>query len=323
MIERSLWHPVASLAELDAGKPLAIRLLDQPLVVWRDDTHNVHVWADRCPHRGTPLSMGRVVGNHLECAYHGWQFEAGGRCAAIPALPGFMPGAPHAACAYESRVAYGMVFVRLDKGATDLPAITGAPARQIVCGPFDVATSAPRVVENFLDTAHFGFVHEGYLGDRGNVEVPHYEVETTAHGTPVVPHYRAWQPKGAAVAGTGAWVDYRYEVTGPYGALLVKHADAKAGAESFGMWIALWACPVTAESCRAWFTEFTADPHVPDADLIAFQTTIFTQDKPVVESQVPRRLPLAPDAEAHCAADRLSAAYRRYLKQRAITFGVC
>ena len=55
---------------------------------------------------------------------------------------------------------------------------------------------------------------------------------------------------------------------------------------------------------------------------IDFQDTIFGQDRPVLESQRPKRLPLAPDAEVHSAADRISSAYRRYLRDSGITFGV-
>jgi phenylpropionate dioxygenase-like ring-hydroxylating dioxygenase large terminal subunit len=59
-----------------------------------------------------------------------------------------------------------------------------------------------------------------------------------------------------------------------------------------------------------------------DADLRAFQHTIFTQDQPVLESQQPKRLPLR-SGELHCAADRSSSAYRRFLTERGISFGVC
>ena len=136
--------------------------------------------ADRCPHRGTRLSIGRVADGRLECAYHGWQFGAGGACRAVPALPGFTPGPAHAAQAYEANEAHGLVWVRLEKSDARLPEIAGAPRRRIVSGPHEVATSAPRVVENFLDMSHFPFVHEGLLGDRGHAEVPHYEVTSVA-----------------------------------------------------------------------------------------------------------------------------------------------
>ncbi|KNZ34594.1 MAG: (2Fe-2S)-binding protein [Methylibium sp. NZG] len=336
MPERSLWHPVAAQAELGAD-PLALTLLDQPLVLWQDASGNARAFADRCPHRGTPLSMGRVHNGRLECAYHGWQFGADGRCVHIPAVPAFAPSSTHAACAYEVRGAHGLWWVRLASGADEgPPALAELPPRWVVCGPYDVATSAPRVVENFLDTSHFGFVHEGWLGDRAHTAVPSYEVAAGPGGAPCVPHYRAWQPQANAQAREGAWVDYRYEVLSPYGALLTKHvagdaggvpSGTEAGGESGDVTAAqeayaLWVCPVGAEASRVWFTLFTRDGSSSDASLRAFQHTIFTQDQPVLESQRPRRLPLS-GGEAHSAADRLSAAYRRYLVAQRITFGVC
>jgi phenylpropionate dioxygenase-like ring-hydroxylating dioxygenase large terminal subunit len=322
-IEETLWHPVAALDELGAA-PLAVRLLERDVVLWRDGANDVHAWADRCPHRGTRLSLGRIVEGRLECGYHGWRFNAGGQCVAIPSLPDFTPPASHAACAYDVRFAYGLVWVRLEASAETIPVIEDVPARQVICGPFDVATSAPRAVENFLDTAHFGFVHEGWLGDRGHTEVPHYDVVPGPGDAPSVPHYRAWQPKSGASVDGGAWVDYRYEVLGPYSAVLIKQADLSdqaraAPREAY----ALWVCPVSPEQSRVWFTQFTSDTATPDATLRAFQTTIFMHDRPVLESQQPRRLPLEPGAELHCAADRLSVAYRRYLRKRGVTFGVC
>jgi phenylpropionate dioxygenase-like ring-hydroxylating dioxygenase large terminal subunit len=323
MTEATLWHPVAAVDELGSA-PLAVRLLERELVLWRTSAGAVQAWADRCPHRGTRLSMGRTSGDRLECGYHGWKFDSGGRCVAIPALPGFKPPASHTACAYPVRLAYGLVWVQLQASDEAIPALAALPERQVMCGPFDVATGAPRVVENFLDTAHFGFVHEGFLGDRDHTEVPHYDVVTGPDDRPSVPHYRAWQPKGAASAAGGAWVDYRYEVLGPYGAVLSKQANGGAGpAAGPREAYALWVCPVTPESSRVWFTQFTSDTTTPDAALREFQTTIFLHDRPIIESQQPRRLPLEPGAELHCAADRLSVAYRRYLRKRGITFGVC
>jgi phenylpropionate dioxygenase-like ring-hydroxylating dioxygenase large terminal subunit len=115
-------------------------------------------------------------------------------------------------------------------------------------------------------------------------------------------------------------VDYRYEVLAPYCAVLRKRADAVAGAldEAY----ALWCCPRDEETTRVWFTLFTSDATTPDKDLRAFQATIFGQDRPVLESQRPKRLPVS-GGEVASAADRLSAAYRRYLRDSGITFGVC
>jgi len=57
--------------------------------------------------------------------------------------------------------------------------------------------------------------------------------------------------------------------------------------------------------------------------LQTFQHTIFVQDQPVLESQLPKALPLDPRAEMHSAADRMSSAYRRFLKAQEIAFGTC
>ena len=106
------------------------------------------------------------------------------------------------------------------------PALPILPERHLIYGPFDVATSAPRAVENFLDTAHFAYVHEGWLGDQAHPEVPPYEVQHTPDGRPLIAHYRAWQPRAAASSQLGAWVEYRSQVPSPYAGPLYKSRRA-------------------------------------------------------------------------------------------------
>jgi hypothetical protein len=66
-----------------------------------------------------------------------------------------------------------------------------------------------------------------------------------------------------------------------------------------------------------------ADSDAPAAKVLSFQDTIFLQDKPVLEPQRPRLLPLQAGSESHVAVDKGSVAYRRFLQQQGITFGVC
>ena len=120
MVEKQHWPPVAALDEL-GDSPLGVQLLGENLVVWRDAAGVVHAWPDRCPHRGARLSLGRVCGDRLECAYHGWQFDAGGRCVEVPALPGFVPPAGHRVAAHDVQSAYGLLWVRLEAGGNALP----------------------------------------------------------------------------------------------------------------------------------------------------------------------------------------------------------
>nr|WP_315185642.1 aromatic ring-hydroxylating dioxygenase subunit alpha [uncultured Albidiferax sp.] len=325
MIENTLWHPVAASADL-ADTPVAVVLLEQAVVLWRDAAGVAHAWADQCPHRGARLSLGRVCGDRLECPYHGWQFAASGQCVLVPALPAFTPPATHTARRFSACERYGLVWVQLE--ASDVPVVAfGAEddsrLRKLLCGPYDVATSAPRLVENFLDMAHFAFVHEGWLGTRSASSIDDYRVETTATGL-LATQCKAWQPQSSVQATGPAQVEYTYAVDAPYTAVLTKLPDpASVALADFREAIGLFICPVGPERSRLWFRLACSDWVSTDATLQAFQHTIFEQDQPVLESQIPQRLPLDPRAELHTVADKASAAYRRYLKHLGITFGVC
>jgi phenylpropionate dioxygenase-like ring-hydroxylating dioxygenase large terminal subunit len=325
MIDQIHWHPVAESVKVMGDKPIAARLLGHDLVLWRDAAGQVHAWADRCPHRGTKLSLGRVVevegGSRLECAYHGWQFERLGQCTFVPALPDFTPPSSHRACRYEAHEAYGLVWSRMipsDSAVPPFEAEFDAQLRKIMCGPYDVATSAARVVENFLDVSHFGLVHEGVLGDRSHLEVDRYKVETNLIGFTVT-GVRAWQPKSNRIATEGSLVDYRYDVVGPFTVALTKLPVAQSGYKDV---IGLFVCPLDAERCRVWFRIALTDFSTDAQELRAFQDAIFKDDQPILESQTPKLLPLTGD-EVHVASDLSSTAYRRYLRERGITLGVC
>jgi phenylpropionate dioxygenase-like ring-hydroxylating dioxygenase large terminal subunit len=332
-VEHQAWHPVA-LAATVGEAPQAVQLLDQPLVLWRDAAGVVQAWADRCPHRGAQLSLGCVRrggdGSQLECPYHGWRFDAVGRVVAVPALPAFVPPATHRATVYASMERYGLVWVRLAATGEAAPPAFAAEdeprLRKVNCGPYDVATGAPRIVENFLDMAHFGYVHQGWLGDRGHTAVPEYRIDVKPTGFLATQCF-AWQPKSSVHAQGGAMVEYTYEVNAPYTAVLTKVPDpATVALADFRESIALFICPLAPETSRVWFRLAMNDFESSDETLQAFQHTIFTQDQPVLESQRPKRLPIsdgAPVRELHCAADRSAAAYRRHLLARGITFGTC
>jgi phenylpropionate dioxygenase-like ring-hydroxylating dioxygenase large terminal subunit len=325
MIEKTLWHPVGKAVDL-AGSPKAVVLLEEDVVIWQTPDGRFQAWTDRCPHRGAKLSLGRVQDGQLECAYHGWQFDKAGQCKLMPALPAFTPAAGYRACTHEAREAYGLVWVRLAPGEQALPVFAAEAderLRKVNCGPYLVNSSAPRVVENFLDLAHFGFVHEGWLGSRDTTSVPAYEVQMTPTGV-LATGCKAVQPRSSVHATTSAMVEYTYEVIGPYTAVLTKVPEAGSAAiADLRESIALFVCPVTPESCEVWIRMAMNDFESPDHKLTDFQDTIFGQDKPVLESQRPRRLPLAAGAELHCAADKTAVMYRRHLAETGITFGVC
>jgi 5,5'-dehydrodivanillate O-demethylase len=111
---RRYWFPVGVSSELPAGKALPVRLLGEDLVLFRTESRAPGLVADRCPHRGSSLACGRVDAAGIRCPYHGWQFDATGRCVDIPAQPGNARLLARAATrAYPVQELGGLVFAYL------------------------------------------------------------------------------------------------------------------------------------------------------------------------------------------------------------------
>lgn len=324
------WHPVALSARIVAGAITATDLLDTRIALWRDNGGTVHAWEDRCPHRGTRLSMGQIDDDTLRCAYHGWRFDGEGRCRHIPALPDLQPDRLKARVgAFHTQEKYGMVWVCIgspsgfpaDSGPPRFPEFADQRLRKVWCGPYEVQSSGPRIVENFLDMAHFAFVHDGILGVPEQAAIADYTVETfddADHGSGVwAKQCRAWQPQASKAATGGSDIEYTYRVVRPLTAILTKH-PAGGIAEA----IALLPQPLTETTTRVWIIMALDDFTSGDDALRAFQDTIFLQDLPILESQSPARLPLIPGAEVSVACDRMSLAYRNYLKRHNLRYGV-
>jgi phenylpropionate dioxygenase-like ring-hydroxylating dioxygenase large terminal subunit len=320
------WHPVAWGHALPAGSPCGTTLLDTDLVLWRDSQGKVHAWADRCPHRGTRLSMGTIENDRLACPYHGWQFATDGRCRLIPALLQLTPDNLASCTAYTACEAYGLIWVCLGEASGAVPPFpeyARPTLRKVCCGPYEVASSGPRIIENFLDMAHFSFVHEGILGDRTRTAIADYRVSTfndPEFGQGVrADACQAWQPRANQQAREASLVSYTYRVVRPLTAILTKLPEAQTGFEEA---ISLHVQPLGETTSRVWILLAMSPSAHDDAALRAFQDTIFLQDLPILENQQPRKLPLRHGAEASVACDRLSLAYRRYLIALGLRYGV-
>jgi len=87
MTSASPWIPVALSTDIETGTSAGTLVHGEERVVWRDNKGEIHVWEDRCPHRGMRMSFGFVRGDHIACLYHGWRYDTGGQCRYIPAHP--------------------------------------------------------------------------------------------------------------------------------------------------------------------------------------------------------------------------------------------
>jgi phenylpropionate dioxygenase-like ring-hydroxylating dioxygenase large terminal subunit len=306
---------VAYAPELPEGQPRAVRLLDEDIVLWRVG-ERVHAWRDLCLHRGTRLSLGSVQGETLVCAYHGWTYNAVGRCVRFPAHPTQTPPAKAQATVYQAQIKYDWVWVCLGQPERDVPSFPeweDASFRKVHCGPYQYKASGPRAIENFLDVTHFPFVHSGLLGDPNYPEVNDYRVEITPEGV-TARDITVWQPDPDG-SGQGAHVTYTYKVLRPLTAYFVK---SSAGPR-FAMYFT--GTPVSQEVTIAWSYVGLDYGDQTDEEIRAFEDKITWQDIPVVESQRPELLPLDLQAELHLRSDRTAVAYRTWLRQLGLSFG--
>jgi phenylpropionate dioxygenase-like ring-hydroxylating dioxygenase large terminal subunit len=152
------WHPVARASELK-DKALARTLMDVPLVVFQG-SDGPAVFMDRCPHRGTALSGGRVREGAIECPYHGWRFGSDGACRAVPGST-TVPEASAQRLPVMTRA--GLIWTSLVAEPDPFPALPPEMDDDRLDQFWWVpAASEARVldaVENLLDPAHPHFLH--------------------------------------------------------------------------------------------------------------------------------------------------------------------
>lgn len=220
-------------------------------------------------------------------------------------------------------LAYGYIWTCLGEASPplfDLPEYAESDRRNVCAATVGVRTSAPRAVENFLDMGHFPFVHTDILGAEPHTEVREYEVTLNEERDEILATECVfYQPQAAAGSSGGAMSDYIYRVPHPYCAVLYKSCPID---ETRLDVIALFLQPVDEENVRAHALVSVIDKTSSDLDIRMFQQTIFGQDKPILENQLPKRLPLDPRAETPIRADKSAIVYRRWLRAKGLKYGV-
>ena len=167
---KNRWYVAALSTEIDA-RPLARTLLGEPVVLYRDSAGAVVALEDRCVHRQAPLSLGEVVGDHLQCGYHGLKYDRRGVCIHVPSQTQIPPGA--CVQGYAVRERHGFVFIWMGDpalSATHEP-YRFSPADQKgwrtrhaqLYGRFDYRL----LLDNLMDVTHLPFAHKSTIGAMG------------------------------------------------------------------------------------------------------------------------------------------------------------
>jgi phenylpropionate dioxygenase-like ring-hydroxylating dioxygenase large terminal subunit len=159
------WYPVIESRQLNT-RPVSIQVLGESIVLFRAREGKVAALADRCPHRGTMLSRGRILfPGTLSCGYHGWTFNAEGECvAAIVEGPESRLSGRARVKAYPTDERLGVVWVYMGEGEappleSDLPSVLGQPgiSPHLIFWEWDC--NWRYVVDNYADMCHAPYVH--------------------------------------------------------------------------------------------------------------------------------------------------------------------
>lgn len=172
------WYVACRSSQLKEA-PLARTVLGVPLVLFRDGHGQAAALLDRCPHRNVPLSLGRVArSGQLECAYHGWQFDAEGRCQLVPGLVSEASSRERRCPRAAVRETDGLVWVyaSLDEEPQTEPfalSLTTLRDHTIVVREVEAPGTLQATVENALDVPHTAFLHRGLFrgGERHEIRV--------------------------------------------------------------------------------------------------------------------------------------------------------
>jgi phenylpropionate dioxygenase-like ring-hydroxylating dioxygenase large terminal subunit len=346
---RHCWHPVARSADV-ATRPVRVLLLGEPWVLVRlggDERGRLAAFFDRCPHRMAPLSLGSVVENGpggapvLQCAYHGWCFGGDGGCVEIPALG---PGSPHIPGRARLRTAagvterHGMVFLRPAapepghdaatnealEALAELPDVPEAHDPSFMSGDLPVIrakASAGLLADNFLDMAHFPFVHAATFGAEEPVVAP-MTVERDAKDPrgrwsfSAVSEHPFLNREDPGVAEGIRPLEQRrrvtYRVHAPFHLVLRLDFLDAGGTNVIGFFLQ----PETDDHCRI-FSTIWRDDLGHDAARMAravdFEVKVIEEDLAIQEAYDVRHLPLDPTTEVHTRADRTTLELRRML----------
>lgn len=178
---REMWYAVLSSKELKKGKVNAFLRFGEKLILWRNEDNSIACIADLCAHRGASLSLGKLQHSHVQCPFHGIEYDSKGKAVLIPANGKNAPIPEYFKVnAYPCVERHGFIWIYWGDKKEDI----GEPvffkdipedfSYSEVSDPWPVQYS--RVIENQLDVVHLPFVHHNTIG-KGNKTIVNGPVE--------------------------------------------------------------------------------------------------------------------------------------------------
>ena len=191
MFPRNYWYVAAWDHEVRRQELFRRTLCNQPVVLYRRENGDPVALEDRCPHRLLPLSMGRRVGDDIQCGYHGMTFDGTGKCVRVPGQDTIPPQAYVESYPVHERHDIVWVWMGARELANadnifDMPEFTAPGWDAHQGGQLHLGSHYLNVAENLVDPAHVSFVHPTTLGSAASEDVV---VEADTKADPIV----AWR----------------------------------------------------------------------------------------------------------------------------------
>jgi vanillate O-demethylase monooxygenase subunit len=169
------WYVVARREDV-TGSPIARTVLGRGIVMYRTAGGEAVVLPDRCSHRGYPLSQGQVVGDNIQCGYHGFVFDCAGTCVSVPGQTAIPSKANLQAFASAERGPFLWAWMgdAADADPSTIPAVDllEEPGWTFVTGEVLLRCDYGLLLDNLLDLSHESFIHAATIGSPEVAEAP-------------------------------------------------------------------------------------------------------------------------------------------------------
>jgi len=316
----NFWYPICTAENLAEENPQRVELLGARLVAFRDEEGNAHVLADTCIHRGGSLGKGKVIGNNVQCPYHGWEYNGDGICTKIPSMDQGNPPGRAKVDSYPVQEKYGIIFAFLG----DLPEAERPPLHLVeefekegwqFSGPltFELDAYYERSIENGLDPVHNEFVHPAQGAPR--LDEDRLTIESSEWGAKFIAkfgdlmdtesHDQVVERSDTGELAAGSWH------TGPNALITEIHIP---GGFSFVQYF--YEAPVSKNCTRIFFVNMRNNGLDPAQDKFFNDSfmKVAGEDQVVIEGLWPKSTPDTLTKELMTPGDAVVVKFREFLK---------
>jgi vanillate O-demethylase monooxygenase subunit len=330
MFVRNAWY-IAAWADEVADRPLARRILNEPVVLFRNGQGRAAALADRCCHRSAPLSLGRCVAEGIECGYHGLVIDTDGQCVSVPGQRLVPPGAAVRRYPLVEKNQFLWIWPG-DPAQADPALIVDFPYHDDQARwphkhtMYPIKGNYMLMVDNLMDLTHLGYLHAKTIG--GN-PLQHFQADMKTVRTPTGVKFTRWMrnspppPSYVKAAGFPGRIDRLqvFEFVAPSTILQWTGAtDAGSGVEpdDFAFQFRLYhgLTPETETSCFYFWSAangYRQDEPATTEQLFGEIAFAFREDAAMVEAQQARLREFGEDGLVDIASDATRMTMRRHV----------